>query len=69
MRCMLIVVNVNVGPFFRFTSTCRCRFRWSLCEKVVESSKFCFLGVFVVVAFLQIVLTHGRIHVVGGNIG
>ena len=68
MRCMLILVNVNVGPFFRFTSTSRCRFRWSLCEKVVESAKFCFFGMFPVVAFPSTVQLHGCVHFVGGNI-
>ena len=69
MRCMLILVNVIVGPFLRFTSTSRCRLRWSLCDKVVESALFCFLGMFLVVVFLRLVHTHGRVHVGDGNIG
>ena len=66
---MLTLVNMNVYSLFWFASTSRCIFRWNFCEKVVESSKICVLGVFVVVAILQFVFTQGGVPVVGGNMG
>ena len=69
MRCMLVLVNVNVGPFSGLPSLLDADSGGVYVKRWLKVKKFCSLGMVVVVAFLRIVLTHGRVHVVGGNIG
>ena len=66
---MLILLNVNVGLFLGLPPLLEEDSGGVYVKRWLKVQKSVSFGVFVVPAFLFLVQTHGRVHVVGGNIG